>query len=135
MQNDIDSGRTAAKICLIGTRRANEQAVNLAERAIEGLSEQLESPKSKLQFELYKSTLTFEQFASQIATAFSGLVPTANNVTKSLNKFYYTTARLYYPRVVHLALYSKKARTRKKNKARLLRLMQNIAEEGFYELF
>lgn len=129
MRNNFDSRRTAAKICLVGTRRANETAVNIAEQNIEGLTERLESPKSKLQFELYKSTLAFEQFASQIATAFSELVPIANNVVKSLNKFYYTTARLYYPRVVHLALYSKKARTRKKNKARLLRLMQNIVEE------
>lgn len=129
MRNYIDSDRTAAKICLVGTRRANETAVNSAEQAIEGLTEQLENPKSKLQFELYKSTLAFEQFTSQIAIAFSGLAPIANNVIKSLNKFYYTTARLYYPRIAHLATHSKKARVRKKNKTRLLHLMQKSIKE------
>ena len=89
-------------------------------------SEILNNPKNELQFALYKTSLAFEQLSMWIVEE---LTPIINNAIKDVYKLYCSYAKQYYPRIVHLALYSKKARIRKKNKARLLRLMLKIVKE------
>lgn len=93
---------------------------------LEGTCPELNTPKGELQYQLYKATLIFEQLANQLSKI---LLPIVKEFTNSTLKFAYTYAKERYPRIAHLAVYSKKARIRKKNKARLMRLMQTELKE------
>lgn len=88
------------------------------------------NPKGELHYQFDETEIISEEFMAELAER---LAPTVREAIKAFKKICLAIYRVYdkqnHPRVAHLAAHSKKARVRKKNKARLMRLLQTELKE------
>lgn len=91
----------------------------------------LGNPKNMVQYYLYKMELAMQECGDAIANLINELATTINTLIPVIVEAYEKIiAKTCFPRIAFLAYNAKKARTRKKNKARLFRLMRALFRPG-----
>jgi|GEM_PF-877994 len=91
----------------------------------------LGNPKNIVQYYLYKMELAMQECGDAIANLIDELAAAINTLIPAVVEAYKKIiAKTCFNRIAFLAYHAKKARTRKKNKARLFRLMRALFRPG-----